>query len=72
MPEMSGREVASGVTSTRKKIKVLYMSGYTENAIAHHGVIDSGTLLVAKPFTREQLLDKVRQALKSGPSAHAQ
>ena len=71
MPEMSGREVAGKVTSVRKDIKVLFMSGYTENAISHHGVIDPGTLLIAKPFIREALVEKVKQALQSDPSTHA-
>jgi len=65
MPGISGREVASQVTARWPDIKVLYMSGYTENSIVHHGVLDNGTFFLAKPFTPTSLANKVREVLDS-------
>ncbi len=65
MPEMAGQEVAKQVSAIRPEVRVLFMSGYTENAILHHGVIDTGTLLIAKPFSREALAEKLRETLGS-------
>ena len=63
MPRMSGPELAAGVRIARPEIKVLYMSGYTNEAIGQHGVLDAGTQFIQKPFTADDLLQKVRQAL---------
>jgi CheY-like chemotaxis protein len=63
MPRLDGRELASRLAALRPDLKVLYMSGYTDDVIAHRGVLAQGTLLVQKPFTRNTLLQKVRQAL---------
>jgi CheY-like chemotaxis protein len=63
MPGISGREVASKVSSRWPDIKVLFMSGYTENSIVHHGVLDTGTHFLAKPFTPTALANKVREVL---------
>jgi PAS domain S-box-containing protein len=65
MPGISGREVASKVSSRWPNIKVLFMSGYTENSIVHHGVLDTGTHFLAKPFTPTALANKVREVLDS-------
>ena len=51
MPGMNGRELAQRITSERPETKVLYMSGYTENAIGHNGTLDAGITLLQKPFT---------------------
>jgi signal transduction histidine kinase/CheY-like chemotaxis protein len=63
MPKMSGRELADQLVGIRPDLRVLYMSGYTDDAIMHHRVLDSGAVLVAKPFTQASLLDRVRDVL---------
>ncbi len=63
MPNMSGREIAEKVVSYIPDIKVLYMSGYTDNAIVHHGVLEKGINFIQKPFTIVTLAKKIRQAL---------
>lgn len=60
---MNGREVADAARSIRKNIGVLYMSGYTENAIIHHGRLDPGVKLLSKPFLRRELAQKVHEVL---------
>jgi PAS domain S-box-containing protein len=64
MPGMSGRALVSQMVSSRPNLKVLYMSGYTENAIGHHGVLDAGVHLIQKPFTIGALTEKVREVLQ--------
>jgi len=63
MPGISGRELAQALLSRNPASKVLYMSGYTENAIVHHGVLDTGTFFLQKPFTPSVLANKVREVL---------
>jgi len=64
MPGMSGRELAQRVTAARPQIKVLYLSGYTEDAILHEGVFEPGTAFLQKPFTLHGLARKVREVLR--------
>ncbi len=63
MPQMNGRELEARIRPIRPGIKVLFMSGYTSNVIAHHGVLDEGTKLVQKPLELSNLARKVREAL---------
>ena len=63
MPEMSGRELADEVRTFAPDIKVLFTTGYTRNAIVHNGTLDSGTDLLGKPYTVEDLAAKVREVI---------
>jgi PAS domain S-box-containing protein len=64
MPGMSGREVAQRAATLRPGIKVLYLSGYTAEAIVRHGVLESGIAFLQKPFTADTLARKVREVLR--------
>jgi two-component system cell cycle sensor histidine kinase/response regulator CckA len=65
MPETSGKEVADQVTELLPSLRVLFMSGYTDEAIVHHGVLDSNVEFIQKPFTPAGLVMKVREVLDS-------
>jgi CheY-like chemotaxis protein len=69
MPGISGREVARRVSARWPGIKILYMSGYTENAIVHQGILEPGTFFLAKPFTPTILANKVREVLDHAAAA---
>jgi two-component system, cell cycle sensor histidine kinase and response regulator CckA len=64
MPEMSGRNLAELLLPAHPGMKVLYMSGYTDDAIVHHGVLDPGTTLLQKPFTPDGLTRMVGDVLE--------
>jgi CheY-like chemotaxis protein len=63
LPHRSGRELAEELGSLRPEMRILYMSGYSVSTIAHHGVVDRDVVLLAKPFTVEDLTHKTRVAL---------
>lgn len=63
MPEMSGREVAEKLFQSCPDLKCLFMSGYTANVIAHHGVLDDGINFINKPFSKQDLAAKIREIL---------
>jgi len=67
MPKMNGRQLAEQIASVHPEIKVLYMSGYSENVIAHNGTLEPGTMFLQKPFTLYSLSQKLRQALLYQP-----
>jgi FixJ family two-component response regulator len=65
MPGMSGRHLAEQLAQARPGMKVLYMSGYTNDTIVRHGVLEVHMFLLNKPFTAAALLRKVREVLDS-------
>ena len=68
MPGMNGRELSTQITAQRPEIRVLYMSGYTENAIGHNGLLEVGINLLQKPFSLPALKERVRELLDSNRS----
>ncbi len=63
MPEMNGRELANRMRALHPDIKCLFMSGYTANVIAHHGVLEESVHFLQKPFSISELSAKIREAL---------
>jgi signal transduction histidine kinase/ActR/RegA family two-component response regulator len=68
MPDTNGRELADRVLKLRPGLPVLYMTGFTRNAVVHNGMLDPGVNFMAKPFTIDQLAAKVREALGAVPN----
>ncbi|MBD3265602.1 response regulator, partial [bacterium] len=68
MPEMSGQEVASQIHAIRDSVKILFMSGYTDDTIVRHGILLEGVNFIQKPFNPEALTGKVREVLDAGPA----
>ncbi len=68
MPGMNGRELAQRICEIRPNVKVLYMSGYTENVIGRNGMLDDGVRLLQKPFNLRDLKSKVREVLDATPT----
>ena len=68
MPEMSGRQLAREAMLLLPKLKVLFTTGFSRNAVIHNGVLDQDVNFISKPFTIEQLAAKVRRVLDAGTS----
>ncbi|MFX8934045.1 hybrid sensor histidine kinase/response regulator, partial [Acinetobacter baumannii] len=66
LPGKSGRVIADEAQALRPKLKVLFTTGYSRNAIVHHGRLDPGVQLISKPFTFEQLAQRIRDVLDQG------
>ncbi len=64
MPEMNGQDLAKLISNIKPGLKCLFISGYTANVIANHGVLDEGVHFLQKPFSMKDLASKVRQALE--------
>jgi two-component system cell cycle sensor histidine kinase/response regulator CckA len=63
MPNLSGVEMAQRLLSKYPQLKVLYMSGYTDESIVQHGVLEPGVAFLSKPFKPQVLVDRVQQIL---------
>ena len=66
MPQMNGKELYNELIQDFPKLKVIYMSGYTDNAIVHKGVLDEGVHFIKKPFTVPGIISKLRNVLDEG------
>jgi two-component system cell cycle sensor histidine kinase/response regulator CckA len=64
MPNMNGRQLAGELAVARPDMKVLYLSGYTENVALQHGIVDSSVAFLPKPFSRDTLAKTVRDVLE--------
>ncbi len=68
MPGMNGRVLADHLKAGQPGLKVIFMSGYTDDAIIHHGVLDAGAIFIQKPFTTDMLIRRVRETLDKRPA----
>jgi PAS domain S-box-containing protein len=69
MPRLSGRELVTRITAARPELKILYISGYTDDSIFRHGVLEGGVAFLQKPFNLKDLAQKIRQVLDGEPAA---
>ncbi len=65
MPEMNGRNLATQINNSHTDMKILYISGYTNNVIGHHGILEDGVQFLQKPFSKEELARKIKAVLYS-------
>jgi FixJ family two-component response regulator len=63
LPEMSGKDLAEEMTGIRPNTRIMFMSGYTDDIIAHRGILDKGVHFIQKPFTPDSFARKVREVL---------
>jgi DNA-binding NarL/FixJ family response regulator len=68
MPQMSGKVLANHIASLHPETRVLYMSGYTGDAVVRHGILEPNSFLLQKPFSPSGLLQKVREVLDADRS----
>ena len=68
MPRMSGKELADALTAARPEVRVLFMSGYTDDLIARHGVLEPGIAFLQKPFRLAALVAALRRLLEEAPT----
>jgi CheY-like chemotaxis protein len=71
MPRLSGRELASQIAAARRDLKVLYISGYTDDSVFRHGVLEGGMEFLQKPFNLRTLAQKIREILDAEAAAPA-
>lgn len=71
MPEMSGRAVADAILAAAPQTPVLFMSGYSDEMIAQHGVLDGDLSFIQKPFKAEELLEAIKDLLAASARVHA-
>jgi DNA-binding NtrC family response regulator len=69
MPDMSGRQLAEQIREQRPEMRVLFVSGYTDDAIIRHGILEPGIAFMQKPFSPDALARKVREVLESPPAS---
>ncbi len=63
MPQMSGKELSEKIVNFCPDLKTVFISGYTENTIVHHGVLDEGVNFISKPYSSDLLLKRIRKVL---------
>ncbi|HRR26283.1 MAG TPA: response regulator, partial [Acidobacteriota bacterium] len=63
MPGMNGRELVEKIRQLRPQVRVLFMSGYTSDAVAHRGILDGEVEFISKPFSLKEFVQKVREVL---------
>jgi CheY-like chemotaxis protein len=69
MPRLSGRELASRMAAQRPNIKILFISGYTDDSIFRHGVLEGGVAYLQKPFNLKAIAQKIREVLDGTPAS---
>jgi DNA-binding response OmpR family regulator len=70
MPEMNGRDLVEQLAPLRPSMAIIYMSGYTDTVVVHHGGLDPGAAFLQKPFTPSALVSKIRQLLDTCRDGH--